>query len=53
MSITTPAVPGSESSLTQTHSSRALINDDRLMDLRFRNPNSSQHLVALPWEDAE
>ena len=28
-------------------------NDDRLMDRRLRNSNSSTHVVALPWEDAE
>ena len=55
MSITAPAEPGIESSLTQMHSSRiaALTNDDRLMNLRLRNPKSSKHMVALPWEDAE
>ncbi|MDK2742573.1 MAG: hypothetical protein H8K03_07785 [Nitrospira sp.] len=31
----------------------ALTNDDRLMDLRLRDPNSSKNMVALPWEDAE
>ena len=27
--------------------------DDRLTNRRWRDPNSSTHMVALPWEDAE
>ena len=46
---------GVELSLIQTGSSRvaSLTIDDRLTNLRVRDPNSSQNMVALPWEDAE
>jgi hypothetical protein len=49
MPITATAEPGVESSLAQTRSSRftALTNDDRLMDLRLRDPHSSKNMVAL------
>jgi len=55
MPITAPAEPGIESSLTQTPSSRiaSLTIDDRLTDIRFRDPNSWKNMASLPWEDAE
>ncbi len=55
MSRTAPAEPRIESSLMQTPSSRiaALTIDERLTNLRLHDPNSSKHMVSLPWEDAE
>ena len=56
MSINHTSQPGIESSRTQTPSSRiaALTNHrERLTNRRWRDPNSSTHMVALPWEDAE
>lgn len=31
----------------------ALTLDERLTNLRLRDPNSSKNMVSLPWEDAE
>ena len=55
MSIHHTSEPGIESSLTPTHSSQIarLTIDERLTNLRLRDPNLSKHMVSLPWEDAE
>ena len=55
MSINHTSRTGDRAEFYQTPSSRiaALTIDDRLMSRRLRNPNSSTHMVALPWEDAE
>ncbi|BFU92663.1 MAG: hypothetical protein NTAFB01_38500 [Nitrospira sp.] len=31
----------------------SLTIDDRLMESRLRDPNSSKNMVAVPWEDDE
>ena len=50
MPITATAKPGIESSLMQIRSPRiaALTIDDRLTNLRLRDPNSSKNIVSLP-----
>jgi hypothetical protein len=55
MPIAATAEPGVDSSITKRHSSRltSLTFDDRLTDIRFRDPNSSKNMVPLPWEDDE
>jgi len=55
MPITATAEPEGDSSRTQMHASHlaSLTIDERLTDLRLRDPNSSKNMVSVPWEDDE
>lgn len=55
MSITATAESGVDSSITKMLSSRvaSLSIDDILMDIKFRDSNSSKNMFSLPWEGDE